>query len=171
MTKQELLSRFYKNHQQFMEFINALPDEKFVQRNNDKWTPGEQLKHVYLTLTPFPKALASKEYILNKFGTSSRPAWDYNTVIENYFKTSRKATAQYVPEEIRAEEKAQIIADLEEILPRIQQLLNGYTEAELDSLVLPHPLLGLMTIRELFYLMTFHATHHLNQTQQNLEKY
>lgn len=32
------------------------------------------------------------------------------------------------------------------------------------------PLLGNLTIREMFYLMTYHATHHLRQIINNLEQ-
>ena len=170
MTKQELIKSFYDNHKEMSDYVNSLTDEQFVYSHNGKWTAGQQFSHVYLTLLPFPKILPSKEFIEQKFGKIDRPIWDYETVLKNYFKTSLKAPQQFLPEQINTEQKATITDDLQKIVLTIQQLLDQYTDEELDTLVLPHPLLGKMTIREMFYLMTYHATHHLGQTEKNLEQ-
>lgn len=169
MTKKELIKSFYDNHKEMSDYIATLTNEQFMYSYKGKWTPGQQFQHVYLTLLPFPKVLPSKEYILQKFGKIDRPIWNYDTVIENYFKTSRQAPQQYLPEQVSPEERAVITDNLQEILLTIQQLLEHYSEEELDTLVIPHPLLGKLTIREMFYLMTYHATHHLEQTQLNLK--
>lgn len=169
MTKQELIKAFYDNHKEMSDYINSLTDEQFVYSRNGKWTAGQQFSHVYLTLLPFPKILPSKEYIVQKFGKIDRPIWSYNTVIENYFKTSRQAPQQFIPEQVSPLQKEIITGDLQRILLTIQQLLDQYTDEELDTFVIPHPLLGKLTIREVFYLMTYHATHHLRQIEQNLE--
>lgn len=170
MTKQELIERFYSNHQELIDYVNALTDDRFVYSSNGKWTAGQQLSHAYLCLLPFPKLLASKEFILRKFGRINRATWDYDTVIENYLKTSRKAPERFLPEQVSPEEKTKITADFQEILSTIQQALNEFADDELDSLILPHPLLGNLTIREMFYLMTYHPIHHLKQTQKNLHQ-
>lgn len=170
MTKQELIKTFYDNHQEMIDYVNALTDEQFTYSLNGKWTAGQQFSHVYLTLLPFLKVLPSKDFIVQKFGKISRSTWDYDTVIENYFKTSLQAPQQYLPEQITPEQKATITADIQKVILTIQHFLDQYTEEELDSLVLPHPLLGNLTIREMFYLMTYHATHHLRQTASNVEQ-
>jgi len=51
--------------------------------------------------------------------------------------------------------------------------LENYTELELDSITIPHPLLGKLTIREMFYVMSYHPLHHKMQIQEieGLDKY
>jgi hypothetical protein len=89
----------------------------------------------------------------------------------SFFDTQGDAIPQqYLPEQVTPEQKATIATDIQNVLPTIKQLLDQYTEEELDTLVLPHPLLGNLTIREMFYLMGYHATHHLRQTEKNLEE-
>lgn len=172
VTKKELIERFYKNHQELIAYVNSLPQDRFNFSNDGKWTAGQQLNHVYLCLLPFPKLLASKEIILQKFGKIDRTLWDYDTVIEKYFQTTRKTLERFLPEQaITSEQKIKITESFKEILLTIQQLLSGYTEDELNSLALPHPLLGSLTIREMFYLMTFHARHHLRQVEETLANY
>jgi uncharacterized damage-inducible protein DinB len=170
MTKQELITTFYNNHQEMIDYVNSLTNEEFTYNYNEKWTAGQQFNHVYLVISVFPKILSSKEFILQKFGKINRPTWNYDLVIENYFKTSRKSPEQFLPEQIGSEQRTTITADIQQVLLAIQELLDQYTDEELDTLVLPNPLLGSMTIRETFYLMSYHATHHLRQTVQNLEQ-
>ena len=170
MTKRKLIETFYNNHQEMIDFVNSLTDEQFTRSYDGKWTAGQQFSHVYLTLLPFPKVLSSKDFIVQKFGKIKRLTWDYDTVIENYFKTSLQAPQQYLPEQVSLEEKVTITADIQKVIRSIQDLLDQYTDEELDLLVLPHPLLGNLTIREMFYLMSYHAIHHLKQTISNLGK-
>lgn len=170
MTKQELIKAFLNNHQEMIDYVNSLTDEQFTFSYNEKWTAGQQFQHIYLVISAFPKILSSKEFILQKFGKINRPTWDYDIVIENYFNTSRKSSQQFLPEQISREQKATIATDIQKSLLTIQQLLDKYTDEELDTLVIPNPLLGNLTIRETFYLMSYHATLHLKQTMQNLEQ-
>ena len=167
MTKQELTTTFYSNHLALMNYVSALPDEKFIYRNEEKWTAGQQLSHTYLCLLPFLKVLPSKASVL-RFGRINRKTWSYETVIEKYLQTDLKAPGIYLPEPVESEQKALINASLQQALDTIVQLLEPYTEEELDHFVLPHPLLGPLTVREMFYLMAYHPLHHLRQAKANL---
>lgn len=170
MTKQELIKAFCDNHQDLIDYVNSLPDEEFLYSNKGKWTAGQQLIHVYLTLLPLGKALQSKEFILRKFGKVNRAPLDYNTIIGNYLKTNLQAPQQFLPEQVSVEQRATITSDINKVLLKIQESLSHYTEEELDTLVLPHPLLGNLTVREMLYLTTYHATHHHKQTENNLKQ-
>jgi hypothetical protein len=171
MTKQELIEHFYNNHIELIDFISNLSDDQF-RYSNGKWTAGQQLSHIYLCLAPISQALTSKEFIIQKFGLINRDTMDYDEVIMNYksaLEKGGKAPISFVPEMVSAMDRNKLTTELTGLLLKIKTQLSNYTDQELNNLVLPHPLLGNMTIRELIYLMTFHATHHLRQTEQNLE--
>ena len=170
MTKQELITAFIENHQQAVQYINRLEDRSFNYRYLDKWTAGQQLEHLLLTIIPFTKALSSKTFIMEKFGTIGRTVWDYETVLVNYSKSSLKAPDQFLPkEDFQSYHKGIITSEIMKHLDTIGGLLNTYSEEELDTLVLPHPLLGRLTIREMFYLMSYHPLHHQRQIENILE--
>ncbi|WP_447636225.1 DinB family protein [Flavobacterium microcysteis] len=171
MNTSELITLFRNNHLELADYVNALPEDQFLHSKNGKWTAGQQLSHVYLCLLPISKALPSKEFLIQKFGKIERPLWDYDTVLANYKEAlakGGKAPEKFLPEAVQPEAKAELTAELRQILDSIQQQLADYTEEELDTIVMPHPLLGIMTVREMFFLMAYHAIHHLRQTEQNL---
>lgn len=170
MVKQELIAVFVANHQQVVQYIDGLEDSKFSYRYQDKWTAGEHLAHILLTITPFPKVLSSKAFISAQVGTVDRQIWDYETVLHHYAQTSLKAPDAFVrKEEVLYTHKAAIIPDIQQHLHDITLLLDSYSEEELDTLVLPHPLLGKLTIREMFYLMSYHPVHHQRQIERVLK--
>lgn len=170
MKKQELIADFIKNHEELIRYVDRLDDFEFSYSYNNKWTAGQQLEHVLRTIMPFPKVLPSKEFILEKFGKINRSTWDYKTVLENYSKTSLKAPEQFLPkDDIPIIQKNEIISDIRTILRKTAGLLDTYSEDELDTLTLPHPLLGTLTIREMFYLMSYHPLHHQKQIEKMLE--
>jgi hypothetical protein len=169
--KADLMKQFRANHEELVEYISRLSDVAFVTSANDKWTPGQQLEHVYLCLVPMAKVLPSKEYMLVKFGAIDRNVWDDDEVIKTYkaaLAAGGKAPEKFVPEAVSIERKPSLVDDTTQILDAIDQALASYTEEELDTLTLPHPLLGKLTIREFFFMMAYHATHHLQQTKVNL---
>lgn len=170
MTKQELILDFIQNHRETSSYINDLVEEEFMYRYHNKWSAGQHLKHILLTIMPFSKVLASKEFILTKFGTLNRPTWSNEMVLANYFRTSLKAPEQFLPEdEVTLHQRSKIIADIQEELENIEKLWTHYSEGELDTLTIPHPLLGQLSIREMFYLMTYHPLHHKKQIETAIE--
>jgi len=171
MTKQELIQVFIKNHEAAAAYIGSLPHEQLHYTPEGKWSAGQQLQHISLTIEPFPKALASKEYLQQKFGSIGRPTWDYETVLRNYYATSLKAPVQFVPQqELMPGGKEKVMQNIQNDLEQIGLLLNGYSEEELDVLVAPHPLLGKLTLREMFFLMGYHPLHHVKQIRNMLEQ-
>jgi hypothetical protein len=153
MNRQELIEQFTKNHQKFKEYVLDLSDEKLMFSPSEKWNAGQQLNHIYLCLIPIEQALASKEYILNKFGLSDHSSQPYQEIVKQYMHALNhggKAPDRFVPEKFDLLNKPLLTNKLNDLLIRIGQQLEMYTEKELDSMVLPHPLLGRLTIRELF---------------------
>lgn len=171
MNKTALIEQFRNNHEELMMYIDRLSETEFKASTNGKWTPGQQLEHVYLCLVPIAKVLPSKTFIQEKFGVMDRAVWNYDEVIHIYtsaLSQGGKAPEKFLPAAVDFDRKVLLMNDTTTTLSSISQSFDTYTEKELDRLVLPHPLLGKLSIRELFFLMGYHATHHLNQTKQNL---
>ena len=48
------------------------------------------------------------------------------------------------------------------IISSICKNLDKFSEEDLDKFILPHPLLGKLTMREMMYFTIYHAQHHEN---------
>jgi uncharacterized damage-inducible protein DinB len=60
------------------------------------------------------------------------------------------------------------LLQLEKSVDRLCHIIDGLTEEELDRYLLPHPLLGKLTMREMLYFTIYHVTHHHRQVETNL---
>lgn len=172
MTTEQLIDTLVSNHSDAAIYITGLTDEQFSTSKNGKWSPGQQLEHLILCLKPISQALASAQFIEEKFGKLQRPNMDYEQVIDTYKKglaAGGKAPERFLPQNVTPGQRTALRDELTNTLTTMQQLLAGYSEAQLDTLVLPHPFLSMLSIRELFYLMSYHPLHHMQQVHHNLQ--
>lgn len=171
MTTHQMIRALVDNHSNAATFISNLADDQFATSRNGKWSPGQQLAHLILCLQPISQALASAAYMEEKFGTLQRKGMNYDEVLQVYktgLENGGKAPDRFLPQVIDSSQRTSLLKDLNDVLAVIQNRLEHYTEQQLNTLVLPHPFLGLLSIRELLYLMSYHPLHHLDQVQHNL---
>jgi hypothetical protein len=171
MEKNNVIAKVQDQHNAFMAYINTLSDAQFVHHLPTKWTAGQQMEHILKSLKPLVKVLASKEGLAERFGTIDRPTQSYAQVIEAYNEALAKggvASQPFLPEAVEPSRRAELAQQITETLHLLAQHLEVYTETDLDTLVVPHPLLGKMTVREMLYFTAHHVGHHHQKTQENL---
>lgn len=164
MEKQEISDKLKKAHLAFTLFIDSLTDEEFLVSYDGKWTPGQQLDHIYISVKPLTQALYLPDFILKLlFGKANRPSKTYEELVEKYQKKladGGRATSKFIPKEISVSQKEELIDSLTYSVEKLIKHVQGSSEKELDVLVLPHPLLGKLTLREMLYFTIYHVGHH-----------
>ena len=173
MNRTEVIINLKEVHQVFVGYINTLSEESFVARFGEKWSAGQQLMHLIKSIAPLAQVLGAKSFIASTFGIIDRPAIEYTELIKKYklaLQEGGKAPSQFLPDEISFAQKASLLEKLMEHVETIIEHLKKYSDEELDSLVLVHPLLGKLTIREMLQFMTYHVGHHQNLTIEYLEQ-
>ena len=105
MTKQEIISALVEKHKTFAAFFDTLDKDQFENSVSNKWSPGEQLEHILLSVKPLEKGLSSAPKLVLKlsFGTSKNGSRSYQEVIDLYHdKLSKgaKATKKFIPKTI-----------------------------------------------------------------------
>lgn len=158
--------------------INLIPSElshfdeqAFFNRNGDTWSPAEQVKHLELAVKPLILAFRLPSFVLRLlFGKPNRPGRSYDELLTKYhLKLSEggKASAPYVPKVLNtAAEKSTVINDCLTRHHKMLKAANSYNDTNLDKYLLPHPLLGKITLREMLFFTDFHIRHHLQSIQQ-----
>lgn len=174
MTKSLLPDQFVQAHMDLISYVQTLPDEAYLYSYAGKWTAGQQLAHIILCLQVTSKALLPPAVIEEKFGKIDRPEMTFDELVRFYqagLRDGGKAPERFLPPPTGIEQRIQLNTELTDLLASIRQQLMTYSEEEMSSLSLPHPFLGKLSIRELFYLMTYHAGHHQRQIIAHLKNF
>ena len=172
MDKIELVSHLKKNHATFSEFITSLKKDEFEMRPPEKWSAGQQVNHILLSIKPVSLALLLPKFITKAIiGKSNRPSKNYDELVNKYqdvLTNGGKSSKAYIPNTVSYSQKEKLIQSLQKIVEKLATQINKLTEEELDSLLLPHPLIGKITIREMIYFSIYHVEHHEASIKKNL---
>ena len=171
MNKQEIINKFVENHKIFIGYINTLDEAKFTHSKEDKWTAGQQLDHIYRSVSPLTIIFSLPKFIAKLvFGKANRPSITYEEVINKYQKKLQeggRASGRFVPKEIPFRAKDGLVKKLKKTLNILANQLDRFDEKQLDQIIIPHPLLGKMTVREMMYFTIYHVEHHREITVKN----
>ena len=166
MTKLEIADLLEAKHQALFQYFEKQKDELWEKGPDGKWTSGQQAFHLLQSIKPLNTALNLPKFILRfRFGKTNRDVRDYDTVVKRYherLETSDGATfapsrnMQIPP----ASYKSYILDQLRIENKKLQYMTNKWKDKDLDAIVLPHPLMGKMPVRELLMWTAYHVEHH-----------
>jgi hypothetical protein len=173
MNKSEIQQLLKENHVRFLNNVTTLSDSDFLFSSNGKWTAGQQLEHMVKSVRPVVLAFRLPAFLLKViFGKANRPSKDYNALVEKYkqkLATGGKASAPFIPNPVAVADKEKLSKRLQSLIESLVKQVDSFSEEKLDQLILPHPLLGKLTFREMLYFTIYHVEHHEKHTQQNLD--
>ena len=174
MNKVEIKARLEERYKEYLEFVNQLSHDEHEYAPDGKWNAGEQTLHLIKSVKPVAKGLGLPKFILKyKFGKAKRRSCSYDELIEKYRKklenNNYKAGAAFSPPKVKYQQAIELDKTLRHHIGTIESKLGKWTEEQLDEFVVTHPLLGNITIRELFYFTIYHAHHHQMLIKQYLK--
>jgi hypothetical protein len=144
----------------------------FFTSFNNKWSIAGNLIHLVKSVKPLNKTYAMpKDQLLAAFGKPTHNAQEYNALFQRYkaFLTTNPFNAKFAPEFTEGDKQESVIAYFKEQHAHFIETLKNFTEEELDKYQIPHPALGNLTVREMYYFTIFHIEHHW-QTIEKLAK-
>lgn len=172
MTKEQITSELTGRHKVFIDYLQKLNEKDFTFSKDGKWTAGQQLDHIYRSVSPVVLAFTLPKFVPGLlFGKANRPSGDYEGLVNKYLdKLSKggKATGQFVPPAIAYDKKDKLCKQVGEKVQQLCKMVNSCSEEQLDKYILPHPLLGKLTLREMLYFTMHHVEQHLEIAKRNL---
>jgi DinB superfamily len=172
MLRSVIQQALHQKHLDLIAFIKSLTTDEFSTVRHSKWTPGQQLDHIYRSIRPLRIVLSAPRVLLQLlWGTANRKSRTYDELVELYqakLTSGGRATGRFIPAAISGTRQLDIAAKLERESVRLVNALGRFTDEELDKYLLPHPLLGKLSIREMMYFTIYHAGHHLQLTKRDL---
>lgn len=170
MDKEAIKKELIEKHKSYIDYISNLSEDKFVEKkNNGKWSAGQQLQHIFLSVRPVNFALFLPKFLLRLFGKPKEKR-TYEEIIKTYQNSLRnggKASALYIPKSVSINQKQKLIIDLTNLIMSLTKKIDKLDEEDLDNYILPHPLIGKTTIREMLYFTIYHVQHHHKAIVEN----
>ncbi len=174
MDKTNIAKALREHHDSFLVFLSTLEEKEFTLNVNEKWSPGQQLDHICRSVKPVRLAFLMPGFLLRwLFGKSNRPGRSYDELVNRYKERLAKggrAGGRFVPGAIAYKEKDKLSRQLKREVEALIRNMDRYSEKALDQYLLPHPLMGKLTLREMLYFTMYHVQHHEIQTRQNIHE-
>jgi hypothetical protein len=170
-TKAEITAGIETRVQEVKDWFGACGGTPFTTGPEGRWTAGQHLDHLIRSTKPLNLALQLPRLVLRiKFGTAKAPGQSFEDLTTRYEATlaaGGKAPGRFVPPEVRAEDRETLIDEFTCEGQRLVAIAGRWNEADLDKYLLPHPLLGNLTVREMLFFTYHHMGHHLETLERD----
>ena len=180
LTREDLESALSASESDVAGFFASLTPEEVVFRVESAWTAAEQLAHLNSAVSAVAKGFAVPRVILRiRYGRSRTSGRSYTALRDDYrarLAAGGRASGPFVPnrDDVSAAQsearRQELLARWRRINGRLQKAVESWDEKDLDTIRLPHPLLGKITAREMIYFTVYHSEHHVAATKRRLPR-
>ncbi len=181
LSKQQIIEDLNKAFSDTVSWYESQPDENFNKELVvGKWTMAGHLYHLIKTAKAISGGMGMPKLVLKMtFGTNNRTERTFEEQRKKYKDklaeiasqsgVSAQPGSEYVPTPGKQYDKAALIKRLQEEKKSLLKNFEKHSEKDLGKYLLPHPLIGKMTLREMSYFAVFHTYHHLDSLKENYQ--
>ena len=170
----EIQKALMKTHEDFLSYLEGMDEETFTRAPEGKWNAGQQLEHIEKSTRAVAKALRLPNWFLKwRIGKANRPSRTYDELVARYEEKLEKVrgiTAPgFGPGEVDVTRRKDLCAGVRRSIESINKAIGRRGEKDLDLVILPHPLLGKVTLREMLFFTVYHVEYHHKSVLSLLE--
>jgi hypothetical protein len=174
-TQAQIIEAFEQQEVESVRYWSVFDSEAFFRRIGTSWSPAETVRHLTKSTRPVAKALTTPGLVLRiMFGKATRSSITYDALREQYLGMLAKGAdaGRFAPSP-RTESDPEsfrrtIMDDFTRVQGDVRRAIARWSDAKLDRLQLPHPLLGKLTVREMLFFTLYHQRHHIGVVQRHL---
>lgn len=164
MNKQQIIEQLQTRHAEFRQMMANFSEAEYLTAPEGKWNAGQQLDHICRSVSPVNLAFGLPGFALRLFfGKANRPSRTYAALVEKYkskLAAGGRASKPFVPKKVEWRNRENSLQRLENLVDALSKKVETLDDYQLDTLILPHPLLGKLTLREMLYFTIHHVQHH-----------
>lgn len=176
--KSEIMTALQIQQLEIPAFLSSIQTKKFFDGSSEKWSVGHHIQHVTSAINRVGQGLLNAGVLPKREpATASR---DFATMRETYLETLRNTpfeTLRQLGSRVTLEEredldayKTQLISSFTSAIENFKTALENFDETNLEQLGMPHPVMGLLSSREMVFFTVFHNTHHQNGIQRLVDQ-
>ncbi len=176
-TKAEIIAHLSETAQMVKADLAGMTPERFAHGVAPEWSASDYLKHLLLSVKPLVKGLKVPRLVLaGMFGKAKRETMSFAQLVEIYRQRLAEGTraedfSDVMPQTFRipaevTDEKAYLCELWDKANADLIEALDTWNEQQLDQHVLPHPVLGSITVREMLFFTAYHNRLHGQDIQR-----
>lgn len=172
-SKKTIIDHLNQVYQLIYDQLIDVTPEAFQHEAFGKWSAALQLDHLIKSSKPVASALKLPKITFRVFGIPDKDSRSYEAIIAAYqekLHAGGKASGKYIPSVTYTKEE-QLTTWLKTGNQLADRIEKSWTEDQLDRYLMPHPLLGKLTAREMLFFTIYHTLHHHKSIAQLLDDY
>ena len=170
----ELRAALQRQSLQLNAFFSSIPMRRFFDGSDESWSPAHHVQHLIQSVTPLARALQNASRLpATAEGTTSRTFVEVRDAYLKALGAGVPPVGRFAPtlEPVKDREKYQreLSRGFSGALVQLSSALEGLKDDDLDRYAMPHPLMGLITVREMVLFTIYHNQHHEAGIKKRLE--
>ena len=170
-TKTNLIASLRDSQQRAGAWFAEIPADQFFARAGEVWSASDNLDHLIRSHKPLVKALKLPKITLRAmFGSPDQPSRRYEAMCDVYrakLAQGGVAGGSYLPDQQSPanveDAKSDLLNRFSKAAAELASIVETWNDDELDGYLLPHPLLGKLTIREMLFFTIYHNLRHASR--------
>ncbi len=151
-------------------YLGAIPPDEFARKQGDKWSPGDQVRHLAKSGFAIAKGAGAPRFALRLlFGKPRRPSRRFLSLRDDYRAAlaaggqagSFAPVAKPLPADL-AQWQREVLGRWRKAAEAVQAQAARWDDEALERHAVKHPLMGSLTMREMLMFAHYHESHHLN---------
>jgi len=175
-SRSEIIDGFQLAGGEGLRFWSDFPPDQFAAPIGEAWSPADNVRHLIKSTRPVIKALGTSKMTLRMvFGKASALSRSSDQLHQDYLNLLAQGgnAGDYAPSPVAPPTdprawQAELVEELRNLIAELSTAIDGWDEADLDHYLLPHPLLGKLTVREVLFFTLFHYQHHQENVTRRL---
>ncbi len=164
MNKTSLIDFLKQGVDDIVTYAQSVPADAFYFKPADNvWSAAENVQHLMQSVQPLNRLFGRpKSYFVEKWGQPKHASRSYEEIVNSYHEALNRitvATGAFSP--LTPNENFVLLLDefKQEHYVLLSQIAQ-WEEEEFDNYAIPHPLMGLLTVKEMLFFTAYHLRHH-----------
>ena len=159
-------------------FLDSLDERAFFAPQGDRWSPADHVRHLRKSTAPIETVLRMPRLVLRlRFGSGSSRSRRFIELRDTYRGALARGgqAGRFAPSPMPLPTdplaaRRTIMGQWQSACDGVARAVPAWSERALDRAWAPHPLLGLLTIRELLEFTVYHTSHHLTIVAERIAR-
>jgi len=167
MKKEILIAQLEEKTASIIAWVEEQAANQFAhQITPEKWSTGQHLQHLIKSTKPLNQGLNMPKMALRgMFGKNNREERTYEQLVEKYQGKLAEGLPpntnnSFAPKSVENSQKSEILTTFRTEVDNLKKIVEKWNEKNLSEYILPHPLIGKLTIREMLYFTIYHTEYH-----------